>query len=275
MLDRRACFICAWRATCQKRFTVSTDISLNVNCPDYSRDVTIRDIDIDKLLVEQQLEKWRKGKKPVYPVVITISRLSGGGGSEISRILAKDLGMDLMGSQIIQKVAESTKMSARVIESLDEKAVSALDSFITSMFSARSISPTDYFRHLSRVILTIGKHGNAIIVGRAAHLILPKEQTLRTRIVAPLEFRVQNLMNSRGYSKSEAEKYIKERDGGRTEFFKKYFKADPADPGQYDMVINTEKPGLEGSAEAVKAAFLAWVTKSGFAEAATGRAAAR
>ena len=268
MLDRKACFICAWRATCQKRYSVSADMNLNVNCPDYSRDVTIRDLDVDRLLVEEQLEKWKKEKKPKYPYVITVSRESGSGGNEISRILAKDLGMDLMGGQIIQKVAESSKMSTKVIESLDEKAISALDSLVSSMFSAHSLSGTEYFRHLTQVILTIGKHGNAIIVGRGAHMILPKEVTFRLRVIAPMALRIQNLMKSRNFTKKEAEEYIKQRDGDRIAFLKKHFQADPADPFQYDMVINTEKMGLEAAAAAVKAAFLAWATKNGFVAAA-------
>jgi cytidylate kinase len=274
MIDRRACFICAWRATCQKRYSVSSDMNLNVNCPDYSRDVTIRDVDVDRLLVEEQLEKWKKEKKPKYPYVITVSRESGSGGNEISRILARDLGMDLMGGQIIQKVAESSKMSTKVIESLDEKAVSALDSLVTSMFSARSISGTEYLRHLTQVILTIGKHGNAIIVGRGAHMILPKEETFRLRVIAPIALRIQNLMKSRNYTKKEAEEYIKKRDGDRIAFLKKHFQADPADPLQYDMGINTEKIGLEAAAAAVKAAFLAWTTKNGFVAAEAVRAGA-
>jgi cytidylate kinase len=249
-------------------------MNLNVNCPDYSRDVTIRDVDVDRLLVEEQLEKWKKEKKPKYPFVITVSRESGSGGSEISRILAKDLGMDLMGGQIIQKVAESSKMSTKVIESLDEKAVSALDSLVTSMFSARSISGTEYFRHLTQVILTIGKHGNAIVVGRGAHMILPKEETFRLRFIAPMAFRIQNLMRSRDYTKREAEEYIKKREGDRLAFLKKHFQSDPADPSQYDMVINTEKTGLEGAAAVAKAAFLAWVTKKEFAVAEAVRAGA-
>ncbi len=33
------CAVCAWRATCQKKFTLS---GKDVRCPDFVRDVTIR-----------------------------------------------------------------------------------------------------------------------------------------------------------------------------------------------------------------------------------------
>jgi hypothetical protein len=45
--EKRYCSICAWRQNCQKRFSVITDASGCVRCPDYSRDLVIRDRDID------------------------------------------------------------------------------------------------------------------------------------------------------------------------------------------------------------------------------------
>ncbi|MBN1614973.1 MAG: hypothetical protein JW950_10950 [Deltaproteobacteria bacterium] len=46
--EKRLCAICAWRANCQKRFSVSSDASGNVRCADYSRDLSIKDKDIEE-----------------------------------------------------------------------------------------------------------------------------------------------------------------------------------------------------------------------------------
>ena len=46
--DKRLCAICAWRENCQKRFSVSTDALGNVHCPDYTRDLKIKDHEIDE-----------------------------------------------------------------------------------------------------------------------------------------------------------------------------------------------------------------------------------
>lgn len=35
----RLCGICAWRGTCQKKFSLPHDA---IHCPDYSKDVTIK-----------------------------------------------------------------------------------------------------------------------------------------------------------------------------------------------------------------------------------------
>ena len=118
-----------------KKIQGITDGFLSVNCPDYTRDISIKDIPIVGLedektamdrMVEQQLKKWRSLMEEGLDVfhyglerekvkggpVITISREPGSGGSEIARKLARDLSMDLMGGHIIQYVAESAKIRA-------------------------------------------------------------------------------------------------------------------------------------------------------------------
>lgn len=41
-MARQSCAVCAWRETCAKRFAVSDG---GARCPDFSRDITIRDQD--------------------------------------------------------------------------------------------------------------------------------------------------------------------------------------------------------------------------------------
>ena len=47
--EKRYCSICAWRGTCAKRFSVSKDSSGRVHCPDFTRDLAIKDDDIDEV----------------------------------------------------------------------------------------------------------------------------------------------------------------------------------------------------------------------------------
>ncbi len=253
MIDSRICSVCAWREQCKKRFSSKSD-SL-VHCPDYSRDVKIKNT--DSRLVEYQLGKWQAEKREKGPN-ITISRETGSGGSEIARILARDLDMDLMGGQIISKVAESARMSSKVVETLDEKAMSNLDSWINSLFTSRHLWPDVYLRHLTKVIAAIGEHGNAVIVGRGAHFILAAESAFRIRFISPMEIRVRRIMRDRGISREEAKQYITKRDSDRASFARKYFNADMSDPSHYDLVLNTDALGIEKAAQSAKEAFLSW-----------------
>jgi len=276
--ERQICGICAWRRDCQKRFRISTDAFLNVNCSDYTRDLSIKKIPFEGVedekttidrLVEQQVKRWRAlmdegrnvfdddlipGQAKGKPV-ITISREPGSGGSEIARKLSKDLSMDLMGGQIIQHVAESAKMSRKVIESLDEKDVTRRDSWLTALFRDRHLWPDEYLQHLIKVIGTIGRYGNAIIVGRGANHILPQEIAFRVRIIAPLEDRIKYVIEDRKCTKAEAEQFVVKTENNRKAFIRKYFNVDVADPRLYDIVINTGGVTIEGATEAIKVAF--------------------
>ena len=280
--DKRLCAICAWRKDCQKRFMVASDSFLNVHCPDYTRDVTIREAPVKDepapargskewmdRLVDEQLKRWRgrmeddgKDLKKGGPV-ITISREPGSGGSRVARRLAASLNMDLIGAQIIQHVAESAKMSRKVIESLDEKEVTLRDAWLAALFESKHLWPDQYLHHLTKVIGTIGRYGNAIIVGRGAHHIPPQKSTFRVRIIAPLEARIANVRTDYGYARERAEQYVVKTDAERRAFMRKYFHADAADPAQYDIIVNT-RIGVDAATKAIKDAFLSWKADTGF-----------
>lgn len=273
-VERQICGICAWRRECQKRFKLSSEAFVGSHCPDYTRDLSIKSISaneqedekaiMDKM-VQQQLDKWRKllDKALKHGIeiekykggpVITISREPGSGGSEIARRLAKALDMDLIGAQIIQHVADSAKLSRKVIESLDEKEVTFRDTLLSSLFGEYRPWPGEYLQHLTRVIGTIGVFGNVIIVGRGANHVLPPEKAFNVRIIAPLEYRIKYFMEDRGYTRSEAEQYVIKTENNRKAFVRKFFNADVADPKHYDIVINTGGMTLEAATGAIIAA---------------------
>jgi cytidylate kinase len=215
-------------------------------------------------MVEEQLAKWkiatmeRKAVKAKPAPVITISREPGSGGSEIARKLAQELKMDLVGAQIIQKIAESADISAKLIESLDEKQITRRDDWLSSLIETRHLWVDSYLRHLTKVIGTFGKQGNFIIVGRGAQYILPPDDTFRLRFIADMEIKIRNVMRDFKSSREDAEKYVIKTDSDRRAYLRKYFNADVTNPSDYDIVINTGKLGIDGTVETVKVAFTAW-----------------
>lgn len=57
-MDRSLCPICAWRADCKKQFNKGA----GVHCADFSRDLTVKDKDLEEEL-EKQKSKPEAGKK--------------------------------------------------------------------------------------------------------------------------------------------------------------------------------------------------------------------
>ena len=207
-------------------------------------------------IIDEQVKKWEimrteKEKERAVTPVITVSREPGSGGRIVAERIAQRLGLDFFHREIIQKMAESADISTRVVETLDEKGISVLDDWMSTLVNKRHLWPDQYLKHLMKVIVTIGRHGGAVIVGRGASFILPPEGRFRTRIVAPLEIRLQNVARDFAVTLEEAKYRVLRAESDRRAFVRKYFRADIGSTGNYDLVINTGTLGLEGSVGAI------------------------
>ncbi len=211
-------------------------------------------------LINRQIKRWELTKKEKekegYIPVITISREPGSGGSIIGRKVAELEGLDFFHKDIITQIAESAKISSMLLETLDEKGLSLVEEWISTLVNKQHLWPDKFLQHLMKVIGTIGKHGKAVIVGRGANFILPPERTLRVRIISPLEVRVMNVSRQFNVSLEEAKKRVIRTESDRRAFARKYFHADISDPLNYDLIINTGTMDINGVVRIVREAFL-------------------
>ena len=110
--------------------------------------------------------------------VITISRLKGSGGSNIGKELAKRLGYKFADKELIQKI-------------MDEYSYFDFGKIYDSKLSLwnRYTVLTDHILGLyNRIILSIAKSGNVVIVGRGSFVPLAKyENVLNVMIYAPIK----------------------------------------------------------------------------------------
>lgn len=215
-------------------------------------------------LVDEQVTKWQRlkfmqeRKEVKLRPVITVSREPGTAGTIIAQKLAKALDMDFMSGQIIQEVAQSAKINEKVVASLDERRISLREDWLKILFDSQHLWPDSFLLHLMRVISTIGQHGNAVILGRGANFILPPQDTFRIRLIAPKSARIERVMADRGVSKSEADEYVTRTESDRKAFIMKYFHTDIGFPTHYDLVIDTNRMGNDGTVEVIKHAYAVW-----------------
>ena len=208
-------------------------------------------------LVEEQAHRWQlrreERRAELRRPVVTVSRLHGAGGGDVARRLAERLGLDLFDREIIQRIAESTHLSERVVSSL-EKDQAVLTDWLASIASRSYLSPVEYRYHLSRVVGALAHHGGAVILGRGAHLILGQGEALRVLVVAPLEARLRAVMERVKLGEREARRRIVSVEADRKAFLMKHFHADFADPTTFDLVVNTAVLGVEGACAAIRTA---------------------
>ena len=100
----------------------------------------------------------------------------------------------------------------------------------------------------------IARHGGAIILGHGAHLVLAEGEALRVQLVAPLDARVAAVMQRKGIGEREARRQVQAVEAGRRAFLMQHFHVDLDDPTRFDLVVNTARLGVPGSAAVIRSA---------------------
>jgi cytidylate kinase len=193
-------------------------------------------------MMEARVYEWRQSaeKRPSQPgPVVTVSREEGCRGESISERVAAELGLHLYTWEIVEQIAKDEHVSVQVVSTLDEKAQTELEDWLTGFEGTHNLSEYAYLRDLRRITFAIAAHGNAVILGRGASFLLPREKRIALLFVAPLEVRIQNVIEDRGLSDKQAREHIVKVEAEHRRFAKKCFQADLLDSAHYHMVINT------------------------------------
>ncbi|MGD8470293.1 MAG: cytidylate kinase-like family protein, partial [Desulfobacteraceae bacterium] len=194
-----------------------------------------------------------KEEKPGISI-ITLSGEPGAGGRIVAARLADTLDIEIFHKEVINEMAKSADVSEKLVETLDERGLSTLEDWISSLVHERHLWPDRYMQHLMKVIGTIGKHGRAVIVGRGANFILPPEKRFSVRIVAPQAWRIKNVAREYNISPEDAKRRVMRTESDRRAFIRKYFNADIADPTNYDLTINTAVLSVDDAVKVISSA---------------------
>jgi len=210
-------------------------------------------------IIEEQVQRWqimqKEGKEEKEGVsVITVSREPGSGGRIVATRLADKLGIAIFHQEVINEMAKSADVSEKLVETLDERGLSILEDWISSLVNERHLWPDRYLQHLMKVVGTIGKHGRSVVVGRGANFILPPEKRFSVRIVGPQAWRINNVAKEFDISIEDAKRRVMRTESDRRAFIRKYFNADIADPTNYDLVVNTATLKVDDAVKVISSA---------------------
>ena len=161
-------------------------------------------------------------------LVIAISREHGTNGKEIARQVAKELNIEFYDKERIKEFA------------LKHGFVSNKESedYIYSQFLSLDINKNSIIL-LSNVIKEIAKKGNCVIVGRAADYILKEDEKLvRIFLYAPLEYRLNKVMEIYHDSHEDALRYIHKSDHSRKSYYEVISNKIWGDKSNYDLCLD-------------------------------------
>ncbi len=172
--------------------------------------------------------------------VITISRGSFSGGKMLGECLADRLGYRCIDRDVIVERAAAYGVPQEELRD----ALSKPPSF------------WDRFRHKKYVYLTLiqaalteeVQPGKAVYHGNAGHLLLRGVgHVLRTRIIAPMPYRVSAVQDRLNMSEPDAVAHIQQMDHDRKTWTQYLYGVDWGDPSLYDLVLSLEFIDIQGA----------------------------
>jgi cytidylate kinase len=185
---------------------------------------------------------------------ICISREAGAGAGQLAKLVGQGLGWKVYDDELVEAIAHRMGSPIEEVRALDELAPSMVQDWLLPLREEYYAPQEAYLDHLAKLIEAIGRAGESILVGRGAGFMLPRETTLSVRVIAPLKVRAQRLGERMGVSPRTARRAARDLDRRRAQFDRTMHRANPKDPHNFDLVLNTEGLGLEIAAEIIMSA---------------------
>jgi len=219
--------------------------------------------------------------------VITISRLFGCAANEIAEKVAAMLGYEVVDKELLAHVAAEAQASEEEVAQYDEAALSPVEKFLRALvkFAApegvvtwspgplkevpfwlptreqwqregvRVLDHEECLKFTQVVLRKLAQKGRVIIIGRGGMVVLrdfPK--ALHVRLFAPLEWRIQRLVQTENITPEKAKQKIIAEDKRRAEYLRHFYGVDWNDPSLYHLVLNVAALGIDATSRIIVSA---------------------
>jgi cytidylate kinase len=201
------------------------------------------------------------------PVVVTLSAVYGAGGSVVGPAVAERLGVPFVDRAIPVSVAESAGVTVETALAYDGRAEHGLGKLLAAAARVPNVtlggleswlpesgvvSEEELVRQTEAVICEAARTTGGVILGRAGALVLAGQPgVLHVRLTGPEEARLRLAMERGGLTEEVARRRLRDNDRAREAYVRHFYRADPADPEHYHLVIDSTVVPLDTVAEVV------------------------
>lgn len=196
-------------------------------------------------------------------VVITIARHFGSGGKTIGKMLSEDLGINFYEHEIIKMASEDSGIAEELFNQADEKLKRTPLFFgwghagykgkLIDPGSDEFVSDHNLFNYQAKVIRELADRESCVIVGRAADFVLKDRPNVVSVFVhASREYCIQQAIERAAYIGKDVERFVERTDKYRSDFYRYYTGQEWTDARNYDLCLNSERLGFEGTMEAIE-----------------------
>lgn len=194
-------------------------------------------------------------------IVVTIARHFGSGGKTIGEMLAKDLGINWYERDIIKMASEDSGISELLFNKADEKLSRTPLFFGKAEYRGKLISPKsedfvsdqNLFNYQAKIMRELAEKESCVIIGRASDYVLKDyPNVVRVFVHASKEYCIQQAKERASYIGKDYDKFIEKTDKFRGDYYRYYTGQEWTDARNYDLCLNSERLGFEGTMEAIK-----------------------
>ncbi len=202
--------------------------------------------------ISRQFKLWERtykkvtigDKKQIIPSISVSSEL-GSQGDELAANVAESLGWELFDKQLVDYIAEHAHVQKYMVEMFDERTQNEIHNWVLTLLDNRALGSDKYYKHLVTILRIIGERGQAVVLGRGGHLILPHSRTLKIRTISPIDKRITQVAQKNSLSRKEATGLIIQSDKEKRSFIKRFYHSDWDSPYYFDMILNLDSISLD------------------------------
>ena len=164
--------------------------------------------------------------------ILTISREYGSGGREIGHVVAKLMGYAYIDkNDILSDIRKDGRKWELWAKDLDEHRPTVWEKYDWSFRGFAALIQSHILEHAQK--------NNVVIMGRGGNFLLKDiPHAFRTRMAAPLEVRVERIMNREGVDRESARWLCEKTDSERSGFIHALYGKRWDDPAEYDRVFD-------------------------------------
>jgi len=201
------------------------------------------------------------------PPAITLSRQTGCGAAAVAGELAallqareggESCPWTVFDKNLVERVLEEHQLPKEVAKFMPEDRVSAIQDAVEELLGLHPSTKT-LLKQTDETIRRLARLGRVIVIGRGGSVItrdLPN--VFHVRLVAPLEWRCQQVMARDGGDPKTVAEQLRKADVGRQRYLHDHLHTVIDDPVQYDLMINTSRIPHPAVAKLIAEAFLHW-----------------
>lgn len=191
-------------------------------------------------------------KKEAGPV-ITISRQTGCGARGIAWAICEEFNKrketakgenkwKFISREILQESAEQLNLDPAALKNvINDKDRNIMDQIVGALSTHSHKSDQKILKTVHDVIRQFGNNGKVVIIGRGgASICHDIKNSLHVRLIAPEDWRIEEIARRLDFSKAYATQYVRKRDEERELLVTKLFGKKP-DSTSYDIEINCSR----------------------------------